>query len=1071
MVHTPRIFTIPASTPFLPTLIRALLDGTLVPGFAPAHSRDPLALAGATIYLPTRRACRAARDMFLDVSGMEAAILPRIVPIGDVDEDEILFDQAASGGLAAEALDLPESLELRPALGGLERRLLLARLVLAWAGKLAPPHAGEAPLIANHPATALALADDLGRLIDDMTTRGVSWDRLDDLVPDHFDKYWQLTLAFLKIARSAWPAILAERGMIEAAVRRDALIKAEAARLVRSPGPVIAAGSTGSIPATAELVAAVAKLAGGAVVLPGLDTDLDEESWTLIAGRKGAQVSGQMSGHGAAAPVAGHPQFALQALLARLGIGRDAVIALAEPAGGGRERLASEAFRPAAATDLWRARTGESGFVMHAQAALEGLSCIEAANAEEEALAIAIALREVLAEHDKTAALVTPDRTLARRVLAALARWNVAVDDSGGDRLADTPAGLFARLAAQAAIGGLAPIDLLALLKHPLTRLGALEGAHRHAIAALERAILRGPRPRPGSAGLARALAALRAELGKLKRGEGSDLHRSDPRADLHESELSDAAALIVRLEAALAPLEGLARGPHSFAAIAARHREIVAALSAERDGTAAAFAGPDGNALAQVFDAIAAGLPAADLDVAFTDYAELFGAAITDRVVRRPGLPGVRVRILGPLEARLTTSDRLVLGGLNEGTWPPEARSDAWLSRPMRLELGLDLPERRIGLSAHDFAQMLGAREVILTRAAKLAGTPTVASRFVQRLAAVAGPRWQTALQQGERYLAWARELDRPGAPPRPAPRPVPRPPTAARPTRLSVTEIEHWLRDPYTIYAKHVLRLFPLDPIDTAPGAADRGTVIHGAIGDFTQAYAKALPADALGELLALGRKHFAPLDEFPEARAFWWPRFERIARWFADWESKRRADVAAVQAEIRGEIEIPLGQRSFHLSARADRIERLGDGSYAILDYKTGQVPTGRQVAAGLSPQLTLEAAILRAGRFADIAPGASIAALIYVSLKGGDPGGKENWIEFKDSTPDAEADRALQKLAEVARKFEDQATPYRSRERPMWQGRAYGDYDHLARVKEWSPSGGAGDETEAGDDGTA
>jgi len=917
----------------------------------------------------------------------------------------------------------------------------------------------------------LALADDLGRLIDDMTTRGVSWDRLDDLVPDHFDKYWQLTLAFLKIARSAWPAILAERGMIEAAVRRDALIKAEAARLARSPGPVIAAGSTGSIPATAELVAAVAKLERGAVVLPGLDTDLDEESWSLIAGRKGGQVTGQMSGHGAAAPVAGHPQFALQALLARLGIGRDAVMALGEPAAGGRERLASEAFRPAAATDLWRARTGESGFVLHAQAALAGLSCIEAANAEEEALAIAIALREVLTEHDKTAALVTPDRTLARRVLAALARWNVAVDDSGGDRLADTPAGLFARLAAQAAIAGLAPVDLLALLKHPLTRPAAPGGAHRHAIAALERAILRGPRPRPGSAGLARALAALRAELGKLKRGGHSDLHRSDPRTDLHASELADAADLIVRLQAALAPLEGLARGPHSFAAIAARHRETIAALSAERDGTPAAFAGPDGNALAQVFDAIAAGLPAADLDVSFTDYAELFGAAISDRVVRRPGLPGVRVRILGPLEARLTTSDRLVLGGLNEGTWPPEARSDAWLSRPMRLDLGLDLPERRIGLSAHDFAQMLGAREVILTRAAKLAGTPTVASRFVQRLAAVAGPRWQTALQQGERYLAWARELDRPSGPPRPAPRPVPRPPTAARPTRLSVTEIEHWLRDPYTIYAKHVLRLFPLDLIDTAPGAADRGTVIHGAIGEFTQAFAKGLPADALGQLLALGAKHFAPLEAFPEARAFWWPRFERIARWFADWETKRRAHVDAVQAEIRGEIAIPLGHRSFHLSARADRIERLSGGDYAILDYKTGQVPTVKQVAAGLSPQLTLEGAILRAGAFADIPAGASIAALVYVSLRGGDPGGEEKSIEFKDSTPDQEADRALQKLAEVARRFEDPATPYRSRERPMFRGRAYGDYDHLARVKEWSPSGGAGDDAEAADDGTA
>ncbi len=1083
MVHTPRVFTIPASAPFLPTLIRALMDGTLVPSFALAHGRDPLALASATIYLPTRRACRLARDTFLQVSDLEAAILPRIVPIGDVDEDEILFDQAG----AAQALDLPEALELRPALDGIERRLLLARLVLAWASRLAPAHAGEAPLVANHPATALALADDLGRLIDDMTTRGVSWDRLDDLVPDHLDKYWQLTLEFLKIARTHWPAILAQRDMIEASVRRNALIEAEAARLARSPGPVIAAGSTGSIPATAALVAAVANMANGAVVLPGLDTDLDDESWRLIAGPSvSSSASPTGSGSGFAAPVAGHPQFALQALLTRLGLGRDEVVRLGDPARSGREALVSEAFRPAAATDLWRVRTGETSFVAHAEAALVGLSCVEAANAEEEALAIAIALREVLTETDKTAALVTPDRQLARRVLAALARWNIAVDDSGGDQLADTPAGLLARLAAEATIGRglaaagsaaqttvgtMAPIGLLALLKHPLTRLAAPEGAHQHAIAVLERAILRGPRPRPGSAGLARALGALRTELGKLKRGERSDLHRSDPRADLGEDDFNDAADLIARLTAAVAPLETLGRGPHAFGTVAARHRDIIAALSRDGTGTSAAFAGPDGNALAQVFDAIAAGLPTADLDVPLADYPDLFGAAIADRVVRRPGLPGVRVRILGPLEARLTSSDRLVLGGLNEGTWPPQARSDAWLSRPMRLELGLDLPERRIGLSAHDFAQMLGAREVILTRAAKLAGAPTVASRFVQRLAAVAGPRWQTAIQNGEKYLSWARALDRPGAPPRPTPRPVPKPPVAARPARLSVTEIEHWLRDPYTIYAKHILRLFPLDPIDTVPGAADRGTVIHGAIGDFTQAYAHGLPADALEKLLALGTKHFAPLEEFPEARAFWWPRFERIARWFADWEIKRRAHVEAVQAEIRGEIEIPLGHRSFHLSARADRIERLGDGAYAILDYKTGRVPSTPQVAAGLSPQLTLEGAILRAGQFADIPRGASIAALVYVSLRGGEPGGEEKSLEFKNSTPDAEADRALQKLGEVARRFEDPATPYRSRERPMFQGRSYGDYDHLARVKEWSLSGGVGDDAEVGDDGSA
>jgi ATP-dependent helicase/nuclease subunit B len=1054
MLHAPRVFNIPASAPFLPTLVGAFLKGRLVPGLEAA--RDPLALAGATIYLPTRRACRLARDVFLDVSGRAAAILPRIIPIGDIDEDEIVFSQAAAGDIGQAALDLPD------ALAGLERRLLLTRLISAWAARLAPDQKDETPLVANRPASALALADDLARLIDDMAMRGVPWDRLDDLVPDHLDRYWQLTLDFLKIARDAWPQLLAERGMIEAAVRRDALIKAEAARLSRHGGPVIAAGSTGSIPATADLIAAVAKLPQGAVVLPGLDTDLDDPSWQRIAGgREGDQRF---------PPVAGHPQFAMQALLSHIGIAREAVEPLApihqSPAckgAGGRERLLSEAFRPADASDLWRARTLDPGFAAHAERALAELSFVEAANTEEEALAIAIALREAVGEPGKTAALITPDRSLARRVLAALARWNVAVDDSGGDALADTPGGVFARLAAQACIAQLAPVALLALLKHPLLRLEANEGAHARAISALERAALRGPRPRPGSAGIAGALATLRDELDKLGRKEKSDLHPSDPRTRLKGYELDAAGELIAKLRAALAPLEGLDAGPHSLREIATRHRMIVTALSADSGGAPAAFTGADGAALAEMLDAIEASVPAADLLVPLADYPDLFGAAMADRMVRRPERGGVRVRILGLLEARLTVSDRRVLGGLNEGTWPPEAHGDAWLSRPMRLALGLDLPERRIGLSAHDFAQLMGAREVILTRAAKLAGAPTVASRFVQRLAAVAGDRWLGVCKRGEGYLAWARDLDRPAQPPRPAPRPAPTPPVEVRPTRLSVTEIEHWLRDPYTIYAKHILRLFPLEPIDMPPGAADRGTVIHGAIGDFTQAFAKALPEDALAQLEELGRKHFSALDDIPEAKAFWWPRYLRIARWFANWERERRPEIAALHAEIRGEIEIPLGSRILRLSARADRIERRATG-YAILDYKTGTLPTAPQVACGLSPQLTLEGAILRAGKFPDIPPG-PIEELIYVSLKGGDPIGNEVSLNFTGSSPDAEAEKALQRLTAVARRFEDPATPYRSRERPMWRRRAYGDYDHLARVKEWSLTAGAADEEAA------
>ncbi|MEA2987598.1 MAG: ATP-dependent helicase/nuclease subunit, partial [Alphaproteobacteria bacterium] len=326
---SPRVFTIPASAPFVPTLIGALLAGKLVEGFPAAP--DPLALASATLYLPTRRACRLARDLFLDATGGSAAILPRIVPIGDVDEDEIAFAQAAAPALAGDALDLPPPIE------GIERRVLLTQLVTQWAASPEVHGEDRMPLVASTPAAALALADDLARLMDDMATRRVPWDRLDDLVPDTLDEYWQKTLRFLQIARVHWPRYLDETGRIEPAERRDRLIAAEARRLAaHTDGPVIAAGSTGSMPATADLIATIAKLPRGAVVLPGLDTDLDDASWELISG-----------GEDRGAPAVGHPQFALQALLKRIGIARDAVALLTPAAGAGRERLLSEVFRPA----------------------------------------------------------------------------------------------------------------------------------------------------------------------------------------------------------------------------------------------------------------------------------------------------------------------------------------------------------------------------------------------------------------------------------------------------------------------------------------------------------------------------------------------------------------------------------------------------------------------------------------------------------------------------------------------------------------------------------------------------
>ena len=1017
MPPRPRVFNIPASADFLPTLIRALKNGELIEGFP--NSADPLALANATLFLPTRRACALARDAFLEALDAPAAVLPRIVPLGDIDEDELAFAEAASGEAG---LEIPDQL------GGLTRRMLLAELILKWIASPGMRTGSGQPLVANSPASALALADTLARLMDDMTTRQVPWERLDELVPRELDEYWQKTLTFLRIARDYWPEELKARGAIEPAARRDFLIEAERIRLAVNNAPVIAAGSTGSMPATASLLATIAKLPHGAVVLPGLDTDLDDAAWDLIGEIKdGSRV--------VQAPSSGHPQLAMHALLRRIGMARDDVMLLA--ASGAREKLTSEAMRPSEATERWAERIDEP----LRDTALNNLCVIEAANAEDEALAIAVALREAV-EQNHTAALVTPDRALAQRVSAALARWNILADDSGGDALPDTEAGVFARLAAKAALEGLTPVSLLALLKHARFRLGMAASAHTHAVAALEMAVLRGPRPRPGSAGLVQALVTFRATK--------KDLHRSDPRRKIHDGDLDAAQELVERLGMALAPLEDV-KGAQPFTTIAALHAQVLDALSSH-DGEAAAFANEDGAKLVEAFDDIAE--QGTSLRIAPGDYAELFEAAISDRVCRRAGRPGSRVRILGTIEARLIHVDRVVLGALVEGTWPPETRTDPWLSRPMRLELGLDLPERRVGLSAHDFAQLLGMPEVFLTRATKLRGAPTVASRFTQRLAAVAGEAWNDARQRGERYLHWARDLDRTESL-KPVARPRPRPTLDARPKQLSVTEIEHWLRDPYTIYAKHILDLRPLDAVDTPPGARDRGTVIHGAIGDFTEKYAKALPADPLGELIKLGEKHFAPLQDYPEARAFWWPRFLRIARWFIFWEAQRRANTTALHAEVQGDLKIAVDKWIFRLTTRADRIEQLADGTYAILDYKTGATPTEPQVRAGLSPQLTLEGAILRAGGFKGVTPG-SLSEFAYVSVRGREPAGEEKAIEFKEGTLDFHADRALARLRGVVERFADVKTPYRSLVSPMWKAR-YGDYDHLARIAEWSAGG--------------
>ena len=722
-----RVFSVPVSVPFLRTVIAALVDGRLVDGFE-ARS-NPLNLAQATLYLPTRRAGRLAREIFLDELKTDAAILPRIVALGDIDEDELAFSEGSEQFGGAAPLDIP------PRLGELERRLTLAHLVAAWAkGPVL------APLVVGGPASTLALAGDLARLMDDMVTRGVAWEALDRLVPDQLDQYWQHSLEFLRIARQAWPDHLKEIGRIEPAERRDRLIDAEAARLTaHHDGPVIAAGSTGSMPATAKFLAAVASLKHGAVVLPGLDTDLDDEAWQTIGGVRDAQ------GKFTTQPSSNHPQFAMHGLLDRFGIKRSDVEILGTPAPHGRDVLVSETMRPSTATEQWHDRLAQpdvsrEDFRRHDQPrGGRGAQFRDGGAGDRGRDARGAASRQIGRAGDAgpragaagdggADPLESRIRRFRRRRADGHLRRHFCAPRRGSRRQGAGAADLAG--AAEASAVPARRRAWRAQARHRGARTGA---AARHPAASRQR------RPRRATS-IASAASSKSSTARRPPR-----FIASEPRAKLKEDELDQAQALIAALQKALAPLESMASSkPYDFAELAQRHREVLIALSCDQNGIAVVFEGSQGSALAAAFDDLLGEQKPSGLMVQLGDYPEVFQTAFADRMVRRPEHANAHLHIYGQLEARLTESDRVILGGLVEGVWPPAPRVDPWLSRPMRHELGLDLPERRIGLSAHDFAQLLGHGEVILTHSAKVGGAPAVASRFLHRLEAVAGEaRW----------------------------------------------------------------------------------------------------------------------------------------------------------------------------------------------------------------------------------------------------------------------------------------------------------------------------------------
>jgi ATP-dependent helicase/nuclease subunit B len=1022
------ILTIPAGAPFLDALAASILNRSL----PIAAQGTPVDLPRWTVLLPTKRAGRALQDAFIRAADFGpdggALLLPAIRPIAEGDE-------AASLLLGIGELGSGLTAGVAPAMPELHRRIVLTQLILAWSSAMASAIVSADPRATRSPAEASLLAASLATLIDRLETEGVSFDLLPGLVPEGLASHWQQTLDFLQIVTQAWPAYLATTGLISAASRRNQLLNLEAARLSHpAQWPVIIAGITGSIPATAAVMRAVAAKPGNAIILPGLDLDLDAASWQALLDDPA------------------HPQFRLAHLLATLGVDRAEVqtipgldLALAR---GARSRFISEAMRPAATTQAW-STFAERMPAPELQAALESVVLIEAGSAEEEAEAVALILREAAEHPDQTAALVSPDRTLARRVQTRLSGWGITIDDSAGRPFAKTVPGAFLDLLLDAFASQFAAAPTMSLLKHPLTRLGLGVAPARRAARMLELAAFRRTYLGQGLAGIA---AALNRSFPEARLDEDDeDLERPHRAARAMAARDRTAARdLLQRLQTAMAPLLDLALGTCDLATLAAAHRAVAVALATDENGSDdALWSGEAGAHAEQLFVGLTdPTLPPLALDVA--DYRDFYRSLIRGESVRSLATVHPRLNIWGPFEARLQQPDIVILGGLVDGVWPEIAEPDPWLNRPMLRALGLPSPEARLGDAAHDFTQLLGASKVYLTRATKVDGVPKVASRWLLRMKALldgAQTQGNTLLAADRPWLEWARTRTLAG-PVQPHHAPSPRPPVRIRPRQISVTRIETWLKNPYAIYASKVLKLEPMAALGHEPDDRLRGMMVHAVLNRFSRQSPTQLPDACADVLFALIDQVLAEYRAHPRIAALWRPRLQRFATWFAATEPERRVGVERVITEIAGAITLTAPGGDFVLTTRADRIDVLSDGGVILTDYKSGNAPKPAKVESLLSPQLPLEAAIHLAGGFEGL--GASPVALMrYISAKGGEPPGQDLPLAFDAA---GLASLALDGVRRLVADFDDPAMPYRALRRPGFSY-LFDDYAHLARVKAW------------------
>lgn len=970
------LFSIPAH--------RAFAD-SLAAGLMARHGGEPLALARGLVLTPNDRARRAIRDAFVRESG-GALLLPRLVSLGDPDPGE---------GAGA-ALD-PLEEDVPPAVPPLKRRMILARLV------------AEARTASGQPvdtAEAVRLAGELARVLDQLLVEDVTPQDLAAVDPGGaLSEHWQRSLELFQAVQRRWPTELARLGMIDAADRRNRLLERLAERWSAQPpaGFVCAAGVTDSAPAVAGLLRRVAFLPQGSVVFADLDRSMGEEQWDAL-GPFDEDETGRR-----APSLETHPQFHLKLLLHRMGFGRGEVRAWREEsgpdAGTARGRAIATALAAPAFTAEWNG--------LHAsKRRVAGITALEAATPAEEAQAIALKLRETLETPGATAALVTPDRGLARRVAAHCRRWGIAIDDTAGRPLAILPPGTLLAALTEAAAERFAPLALLTLLKHPLVRAGDARGRWLEGVRTLD-LVLRGPRPNVGLAGITSYLA------------------KPDER---RKHLFAAAAAWWPEAVALLGPLELAFAAEKPLDELLAVLRETAQALCGD-----ALWSGPAGRAAAELIADLEEQASEAPPLRDPTGLTPLLDGLMQEVAVRPPQGGHPRLAIYGLIEARLQSADRMILGGLNEGVWPPASAADPFLAPRIRAELGLPGLDRRIGIAAHDFAAALGAPEALITRARRDAGGPAVGSRLWLRLRALAGEQFASDadLQQ------WSRTIDDPGVhEPESLPEPVP--PADLRPKKIAVTDVDRLKADPYAFYAKRILRLVPLDAVDAEPSAAWRGTAVHQVLQDWANAGADPARLRAMALELFTGDVH-------PLIAALWQPRLIEAVDWIAgEAAGQFAAGRKLIAVEIAGETDID----GVALNGKADRIDRLPDGSLGIIDYKTGSPPSMAAVREGFSLQLGLLGLIAERGGFDGLSGEAR--CFEYWSLSRNRDGG----FGFIDSPTDRKREAidaedfvamAERHVTAAIRRWLTGTEPFTAKLHPEFA--PYAEYDQLMRRDEW------------------